>query len=91
MNYEKALRLLGLDSNYSESDLKKAYRRMAKLSHPDAETGDAERFKLVRNAYEILKTGSSSVTTNRGRQTVRKQGNARYMYHGDSIFEYTVK
>ncbi len=49
--------LLEVDANASGDDLKKAYRRLARQYHPDANPGDAEaeaRFKEISQAYEIL-------------------------------------
>lgn len=49
--------VLGVAPNASESDLKKAYRRMAMKYHPDRNPGDTEsevRFKEAKEAYEVL-------------------------------------
>ena len=49
--------VLGVGKDASESDLKKAYRRIAKDCHPDLHPGDAEaeaRFKEANEAYAIL-------------------------------------
>ena len=35
MNFEKALRILGLNSNFTEEELKKAHRELANIYHPD--------------------------------------------------------
>ena len=51
------LSILGLSSNFDNSDLKKAFRREARKWHPDLNKNDLnaeERFKLINEAYEFL-------------------------------------
>lgn len=45
--------LLGVSSDASQEEIKKAYRRRARELHPDA-GGDEERFKAVQAAYQVL-------------------------------------
>ena len=49
--------VLGINKNSTDSEIKKAYRTMAKQYHPDVNPGDKvseAKFKEVSEAYEIL-------------------------------------
>jgi DnaJ-class molecular chaperone len=45
---------LGLQRGATEDEVKKAYRKLALRLHPDKPTGDAEKFKKIQGAYDIL-------------------------------------
>lgn len=51
MDYYKTL---GIEKTASESDIKKAYRKLAQQYHPDTGKGDEKKFKEVTEAYEVL-------------------------------------
>ena len=57
----------------SESEIKKAYRKLARKYHPDVnkDKGAEDKFKEINSAYEILSD---------------KQKKAQYDMHGDSMF-----
>lgn len=50
-------KILGVDKNASQDEIKSSYRKLAKLYHPDLHPGDegaAAKFKEVNEAYETL-------------------------------------
>ena len=47
-------KILGVDRNATDDEIKKSYRKLAKEYHPDKSTGNEERFKEVADAYDIL-------------------------------------
>jgi curved DNA-binding protein len=49
--------ILDVSRNASQDDIKKSFRRLARIHHPDVNKGDAkaeERFKEVSQAYDVL-------------------------------------
>ncbi|MFO8184456.1 MAG: J domain-containing protein [Candidatus Aegiribacteria sp.] len=47
-------RRLGIQSDSDDEEVHKAYRRLARQTHPDAEGGEKNKFLAVHEAYEVL-------------------------------------
>jgi DnaJ family protein A protein 2 len=56
--YMNPYKTLGVSQSSSGADIKKAYRDLAKIHHPD-KGGDSEQFKKITRAYEVLSDNSS--------------------------------
>lgn len=47
-------KILGVEKNASQDEIKKAFRKLAHEHHPDKKTGNADKFKEANEAYSIL-------------------------------------
>lgn len=57
MEFQDYYKILGVDKSASDSDIKKAYRKLARKYHPDLNPGDPQaekKFKEVNEANEVL-------------------------------------
>lgn len=56
MEYKDYYKILGVDRDISQAELKKSYRKLARKYHPDVskEKNAEERFKEINEAYEVL-------------------------------------
>src|SRR5213079_656544 len=70
--------VLGVPRDAAEAEIKKAYRKLAMECHPDRNNGDKaaeERFKLVTEAYEVLRDPEKRAAYDRyGHQGMRGGG-----------------
>jgi curved DNA-binding protein len=57
MEYKDYYKILGVERNASQDDIKRAYRKLARTYHPDVnkEAGAEAKFKDAGEAYEVLK------------------------------------
>ena len=69
--------VLGLPSGTAHEQVKAAFHRLAKGSHPDLNAGDAaaeQRFKQVNQAYQILSHPERRAAYDLGREHTRTEG-----------------
>jgi molecular chaperone DnaJ len=62
-------KVLGVGKNASEDEIKKAYRKLARQYHPDANAGDKkaeERFKEISQAHDVLSDADKRKAYDRG-------------------------
>ena len=80
MEFKDYYKILGVDEDASKSEIKSAYRKLARKYHPDvSKEEDAEdRFKDVSEAYEVLKDDEKRAEYDQLR---------KYGHTGDAGFE----
>ena len=85
MNYNDALSIFGLSSNFTKEELKKRYLELSKKYHPDL-NGDEEMMKNVNSAYEVLKSHKMS-----SKSTVNDELMKKYNDLKEKLKFYTSK
>lgn len=60
MNYSKACIILSVEKGADESAIKKAYRKLAMVYHPDKNPDNSEKFLDVQKAYDYMKSNKCS-------------------------------
>jgi curved DNA-binding protein CbpA len=70
-------KIIDISFGATEEEIKKAYRKQAKIHHPDV-GGNPETFKQVRKAYEILSDKTHRVRYDRIYQEYAKEKRSQY-------------
>ena len=81
--------ILGLGRRASEADIKKAYRSLALVHHPD-KGGDPEKFKEIHRAYEALNP-SNRKSGNKARMEQAKAQRQNDVREGQAFREARAK
>ncbi len=59
-------KVLGVSDTATDKEISKAYRKLAKQYHPDANPGSEERFKEISAAYDVLGDAGQAQGVRRG-------------------------
>lgn len=85
--------VLGVQKDASQSQIKKAYHRLAKIHHPDKVQGDEQtvkaaqqRFAAISDAYETLRDEEQ-----RNKYNLRVGNHSNISYSAPGNSEYTVR
>ena len=69
--------VLGVGTGSSDSEIKSAYRRLAKQHHPDA-GGDEKQFAEISNAYESIKDADARFNWEQSQHTQQSPFNQNF-------------
>ena len=91
MKYQDYYQILGVPRDAENSDIKKAYRKLARKYHPDVneDAGAEEKFKEVNEAYEVLKDSDKRQAYEELKQTIGLD-DAQVAYVGDDVVDLPV-
>lgn len=92
INFEKDYyKVLDLNKNATHQDIRKAYLNLAKQHHPDAPTGNEEKFKQLGEAYEVLGNEKSRKEYDTGRSSGATGGSQSRQYQQSYQQSYQQK
>lgn len=69
-------KVLGVSKNAGSEEIKRAFRELAQKYHPDKPGGDAEKFKEVNEAYQVLSDLEKEKCTTSTAKGLNKPGRA---------------
>jgi DnaJ-related protein SCJ1 len=68
--------ILGVPRDASESQIKRAYRQLAKINHPDKNPKNKEKFQTITKAYDVLSDNDKRRKYDQfGEEGLKQQGN----------------
>lgn len=84
MNLKEAYKVLEVKENISDEDLRKHYRSLSKLYHPDVYKEDPEKFKRINEAYQFIQENK-----NKKQDVNFNQGNPFSDFNVSDFFNYS--
>lgn len=83
-------KILGIDRNATDDEIKRAYRTLAKKYHPDVNKnpGAEEKFKQIQNAYDIIMEAKKRGDTSNFWENTNGYGGNYGTYNGSSSQAY---
>ena len=84
---ENYYKVLGVDKNASDKEVRQAFRKLARKHHPDLNPGDEsaeDRFKQINEAYEVLSDVDSRKKYDRYGENWRQAEQIEAQYGGGS-------
>jgi molecular chaperone DnaJ len=84
MSNKDLYNILGIERNASESEIKKTYKLLSLKYHPDRPNGNAEKFKEINLAYEILSDSQKKQMYDSGQDPNQ---NFNHNFNSNDIFQ----
>ena len=100
---EKYYKRLGLSVGADQQEVKKAYRKLVLIHHPDRNDGNEDEFLLINEAYEVItgkrkvvaplypKTNRTSNTTNKNEKSKEERVKEAQQRYKDQIYKEHIE
>lgn len=86
---EDYYKILGVSKGASDDEIKKAYRKLAHMHHPDKAGGNEQKFKEINQAYQVLSDKAKRAQYDQFGQTFDGAGGAGSAAGGFGGFDFS--